>query len=55
MRRSPAKLIGGYILACHSLDDLWPGDEHVGALNHEDEVGQGRGVDRAAGAGPHDH
>jgi len=30
------------------------GDEHVAVAGHEDEVGQGRGVDRTAGARPHD-
>src|SRR5437773_1709824 len=35
----------------HGLHDARPGDEHVGnAAHHEDEVGDGRTVHRAAGA-----
>ena len=42
-------------LAGDALDDLRAGDEHVGGvLHHEDEVGHGRGIDRAAGGGSHD-
>ena len=43
-------------LAGDRLDHLGAGDEHVrGLLDHEDEVGHGRRVDGAAGAGAHDH
>ena len=38
------------------LHDLGAGDEHVGGvLDHEDEVGHRRRINRAAGAGAHDH
>ena len=38
------------------LDDVGAGHEHVArVLDHVDEVGHRRGIDRAAGAGPHDH
>ena len=37
------------------LDDVGAGDEHVGGLvDHQDEVGDGGGVDGAAGAGAED-
>ncbi len=37
------------------FDDIGAGDEHVARVfDHEDEVGHGRGIDVAAGAGPHD-
>ena len=43
------------VLSGDRLHDVGPGDEHVrGALDHEDEVGHGRGVDGAAGARAHD-
>ncbi len=43
------------LLPGDALDDLGPGDEHVGGvLHHEDEVRHGRGVDRAPGGGSHD-
>ena len=39
----------------HRLDHVRTGDEHVaGAVHHEDEIGDGGRVDRAAGAGSHD-
>ena len=51
-----AQLLRGHLLVGHGLHHLRAGDEHVGAvLDHEDEVGHGRRVDRAAGAGTHDH
>lgn len=38
------------------FDHIGAGHEHVGRIpDHEDEVGYGRGVDRAAGARAHDH
>ena len=46
-----AELLEGDVLAGHRLHDVGAGDEHVGgALDHEDEVGHGGRVDRAAGA-----
>ena len=51
-----AQLLEGDVLAGHRLHHVGAGDEHVaGALDHEDEVGHGRAVDGAAGAGPEDH
>ena len=50
-----AQVLHRDLLAQHGLDDLGAGDEHLGDLvDHEDEVGQGRGVDGAAGAGAED-
>jgi hypothetical protein len=43
-------------LAGDGLDHVGSGDEHLrGAADHEDEVGERRGVGRAAGAGAEDH
>jgi hypothetical protein len=40
----------------YGLDDLGPGDKHVaGFFHHDDKIGDGRGIDRPAGAGSHDH
>ena len=37
------------------LDHVRPGDEHVGSITrHENEIGDGRRIYRAARAGPHD-
>ena len=62
--RHPALLVVGLgapqgfeadLLARHGLDDLGAGDEHVaGVLDHENIVGHGRRVDRAARGRPHD-
>ena len=50
-----AQGLGFHLFMGDGLDDLGPGDEHVaGLLHHDDEVGDGRGVDRPAGAGSHD-
>ena len=49
-----AECLGGDLLAGDLLDDLGPGDEHLGLAGLDDEVGQGRRVGRAAGAGPAD-
>ena len=49
-----AQGLGGDLLAGHLLDDLGPGDEHLGLAGHDDEVGQRRGVGRPAGAGAAD-
>ena len=55
MGHGAAQLLCGDVLAGDGFDDLGTGDEHVGGLiHHEDEVGEGGGVDRAAGAGAHD-
>ena len=37
-----AERLGGDLLAGHLLDDLGPGDEHLGLAGHDDEVGQRR-------------
>ena len=51
-----AELLERDLLAGHRLHDVGAGDEHVRRLvDHEDEVGHGRAVDRAAGARPEDH
>ncbi len=50
-----AELLDGDVLAGHGLDHVGPGDEHVaGALDHQREVGDRGGVDRAAGRRAHD-
>ena len=50
-----AQILGTDLLVGDRLDHIRPGDEHVGGfLHHEDEIGDGRAVDRAAGAGSHD-
>jgi len=51
----PAERLEVDLLARDRLDHIRAGDEHVrGLLHHEDEVGDRRGVDRAARARPHD-
>ena len=43
------------VLVGDGLDDVGAGDEHVARLlHHDDEVGDRRRIDRAAGARPHD-
>ena len=55
MGHRAAQFLRGHSLVGHGLDDLGTGDEHVGSiLDHEDEVGHGRAIDGAAGAGAHD-
>ena len=50
-----AELVFGDFLVRDGLDDVGAGDEHVGGLvHHEDEIGDGGRIDRAAGAGAHD-
>ena len=45
----PPQLFIGDLLMGYGLDHLGPRDEHVAAfLAHEDEVGQGRGIDGAS-------
>jgi hypothetical protein len=52
---APPKFFEGHVFAGDGLNHVWPGDEHVAAVfDHEDEVGEGGGVDRAARARPHD-
>ena len=54
-RSGAAELFLGDFLMGHGLDDVGPGDEHVGGLvHHQDKVGNGGRIDRAAGAGAHD-
>ena len=51
----PAELLEGHVLACHGLDHVGAGDEHVaGALDHQGEVGDRGGVDGPARGRPHD-
>ena len=55
MGHGAAQLLLGDLLVGHGLDDVGAGHEHVaGVLHHEDEVGDGGGVDGAAGAGAQD-
>ena len=50
-----AEVLHRDVLAGDGLDDVGTGDEHVGrAVDHDREVGDGGGVDVAAGAGAHD-
>ncbi len=50
-----AELVFGDLFVGDGLDDVGAGDEHVGrVLDHEDEVGDGGGVDGSSGAGAHD-
>ncbi len=56
MRNRPAQLLGRDHLVGDRFNDLRPGNEHVGAVfHHEDEIGHGGRIYRAAGARPHDH
>ena len=49
-----AKLFLRHRLMGHGLDDVRTGHKHVGRVfDHEDEIGHGRRVDRAAGARSH--
>ncbi|MPM58240.1 hypothetical protein SDC9_105071 [bioreactor metagenome] len=44
------------VLAGHRADDLGAGDEHLtGLVDHDDEVGECRRIDVAAGSRAHDH
>ena len=50
-----AQVLGGDLFVGHRLHHIRAGDVHIArALDHEDEVGQRRRVDRAARAGPED-
>ena len=54
VRVRAAELLLGDVLVGDGADDVRPGHEHVArALDHHGEVGDGRRVDRAAGARPH--
>ena len=51
----PAELLLRHLLEGHGADDVGPGDEHVaGLVHHHREVGDGRRVDGAPRARPHD-
>ena len=51
-----AEVLHRHVLAGDGLDDVGSGDEHRGGLvDHDREVGDGGGVDVAAGAVAHDH
>ena len=55
MSHSAAQLFGGYFLRRHRFDDLRSGNKHLaGIFDHIDKVSQGRRINRAAGAWPHD-
>ena len=55
VRHGAAELFLGDLFVRDGLDDVGAGDEHVrGLVDHQDEVGDGRRVDRAAGARSHD-
>jgi len=54
VHRGAAQLIGGDVFAHDRPDHRGAGDKHLAdPVNHEDEVGQGRRVDRNAGAAAH--
>ena len=55
MRFRSAQLLHRHLFVGHGLDDVGAGDEHVARVaGHDDEVGDGGGIDRPAGAGPQD-
>ncbi len=55
VRRRAAQLFLGDVFVRHGLDDVGTGDEHVaGVVHHEDEIGDGGRIDRAARARSHD-
>jgi hypothetical protein len=44
-----AQVLMAYLLVHHRLDYVWAGDIHLpDALDHKNEIGQGRGVDRTS-------
>ena len=56
VRQRAAEELRVDILVRHGLHDAGSGDEHVArAFDHHGEVGDGRRIDRAAGARPEDH
>ena len=55
MRHRSAQRFLGDVFVGHRLNHVGTSDEHVaGVLHHEDEIGDGGRVDRAARAGAHD-
>ena len=55
VRHGAAEFVFRDLFVRDRLDDVRAGDEHVrGLVDHQDEVGHGRRVDRAAGARAHD-
>ena len=53
--RGAAELLFGDLLVRHRFQHVGPGHEHVARVpDHDREVGDGRRVDGAAGAGAHD-
>ncbi len=49
------QLLESYIFACYSFDHIRSCDEHMaGLLDHEDEVGKGRGIDSPTSTRTHD-
>jgi len=55
MHQRPAQVVERDFFARDGFDHLRAGDEHIAALlDHDDEIGDSRRIDRAAGAWPHD-
>ena len=55
MRRRATELLFGHFFVRHRFQDVGTGHEHVARVpDHDREVGDRRGVDRAAGARAHD-
>jgi len=54
MHHAATQLFKTDVLLHDRTHHVGAGDEHVAVGGHEDEVSQSRGVDRAAGAWPHD-
>ena len=52
VRVGTAQRLGSDLLAGYLLDDLGPGDEHLGLPGHDDEISEGRGVRRPPAHGP---
>ena len=51
-----AQVFVGHFFAGYRLDDVWASDIHLaGSLDHKYEVGDGRGVDRAASRRANNH
>src|SRR5690349_2891239 len=49
-----AQLLHRDFFVCHCLNNIWTSNEHVTRIfHHEDEIGHGRRIDRAAGARTH--
>ena len=56
MGDGPAKLFRADLLVGHRLDNIGAGDKHIrGVFDHENKIGHGRRIHRAARAWPHDH